>query len=97
MNATKVGNDIMESGKPSYHVCARCIAFYGDGEYKFLGEVGCYMPNVNLSNMHLYKEWAVKTDNGEVAEFKRCLRCFINNQECVAVSIWPAMWSSGLF
>ena len=76
----------MEHGLYTYHVCGRCVFFFGDGEYKFLGKVGCLMPDISDENEDLFKEWCVETADGEKAGFKRCFRCFISNQECVAVS-----------
>jgi len=78
----------MECGRFTYHICARCVAFFGDGEHKYLGKIGCLMPDITEDNVDLFKEWYVESGGDEKARFMRCFRCFINNQECVAVSIW---------
>ena len=85
MDSTAVGNDMVENGVPIYYVCARCIAFYAGGEVKFLGKIGCICPPLTDANRHLYDTWLVEVEDGSKHQFMRCFRCFLAQQECVAV------------
>ncbi|KAI8933507.1 hypothetical protein NX059_009244 [Plenodomus lindquistii] len=85
MNVTNVGNEFVDRGIPTYHVCTQCVAFYGRGYIEFLGRIGCLMPAVTDETKDLYKDWVVTNENEDRVEFERCFRCFVSNVECCAV------------
>jgi hypothetical protein len=86
MDATAVGNTYMLSGKATAHPCARCVAFWAQGEHMYLGKVGCIMIRINDGNRDLFRPWVHRGDEDEGVQTMRCLRCFILGQECCSVS-----------
>lgn len=86
MDATAIGNAFMDSGRATAHPCGRCVNAFADGQYRYLGQVGCLMPTFEDQKKSLFAGWSA--DGGE-EHFCKCLRCFILGQECVAASIPP--------
>jgi hypothetical protein len=97
LNATAVSNDMVDNSQPTQHLCHRCVMFYADGSYRWMGRVGCYMPDMTRDKRDMYAAWTVKTDDGAIVQYARCFRCWNSGQECCAVSIWPLDGPGGPF
>jgi hypothetical protein len=80
MSNTAMGNAYHDNAKLTWHICARCLAWLGSGEHRFLGKVGCVMPDFSEAEE---KEFKAFKDKG----IMRCYRCFILGQDCCVVSI----------
>jgi hypothetical protein len=80
MDATAVGNDYMDNGMATYHICARCVTAFATGSIRYLGKFGCHMPVPSEDDGGPFKEWE---DKG----IMKCLRCWNLGQDCCVVSV----------
>jgi hypothetical protein len=79
MSTCDIGNDYVDNAKLSWHVCARCLAFFGTGDVRWLGVIGCCFPDPEGPNGTLYQEYI---ESGVL----KCFRCWEKNDDCVVVS-----------
>jgi hypothetical protein len=68
MSNTPLGNDYVDHAKMTFHVCARCVSWMGDGYSQYLGKHGCCMPVLTGNNADLLEEY---TEEGIL----KCFRC----------------------
>lgn len=86
MDSGDVSNHMADHCRRSYHVCSRCVPYFGGGQYRFAGKIGCCFPDVTEANQHLFKAWLFAVTSGEDVQTMRCWRCFLTNSDCYAVS-----------
>lgn len=69
----------------SRHCCTRCVSYFGTGQHRYAGKIGCCFPRVTEENAELFKAWLFEVTSGEDVQTMRCWRCFLTNSDCYAV------------
>lgn len=67
--------------------CVKCIFYFAQGEWRHAGYLCCSFYTCPLDEVPELDTWHIVTEKGVVVHFRKCYRCFLRHDECLAVSL----------
>jgi hypothetical protein len=81
--STALVNHYMDFAVATFLTCVRCLSAFKDGEFRYLAECGCCMPDKEEESAEdLY---VIMIDEKHV----KCFRCMMLKGDCLMVSLGP--------